>query len=115
MREEEPTVDDRSLRTAIDATVAIAISLMAVVVALKIWLTILMAARRNWARVLLAIVGILGLPIPAISATLLTVGTVEDRMWLLIAIIVQEALVLIGVIMMFLPAPNSWFRHRLRR
>ncbi|MGH9269707.1 MAG: hypothetical protein ACRDZ2_00355, partial [Ilumatobacteraceae bacterium] len=115
MLEEDPAVDASALNRAVDATIAIAIGLMAVLVAIKLWLTIVMAARRNWARVLLTIVSIVGVPVPAISATLLTVGTVEDRAWMLSAIIAQEALVLIGLVTMYLPAPNSWFRHRLRR
>ena len=115
MREEDPAVNEQSLRRAIDATVIISLGLMSMVLALKLWLTIVMAARRNWARVLLLIVAIVGLPMPATGATLLTVGTVEERTWLLVAIIAQEVLVVIGVVTMFLPAANSWFRHRLRR
>jgi predicted anti-sigma-YlaC factor YlaD len=115
MREEEPAVDEGSLQVAINSTIAVALGLVGLSVALKIWLALVMAARRNWARVLLTIVGVVALPITAVSATLLTVGTVEERIWMLLAIIAQEVLVVVGMITMYLPGPNTWFRLRLRR
>ncbi len=114
MRTKDPDVDDTSLQTAINSTIAIALGLIGLFIALKLLLALVMAARRNWARVLLAIVGVLALPVTAVGATLLTVGTVETRGWLLFTIVAQEVLMLAGMVTMFLPAPNSWFRLRPR-
>ena len=115
MRAEDPGVDDASLQTAINSTIAITLGLIGLCVALKLVLALVMATRRNWARVQLAIVGVVALPATGVGATLLTVGTVETRGWLLFTIVAQEVLMLAGMVTMFLPAPNTWFRLRLRR
>ena len=115
MRAEDPDVDDANLKTAIDGTVAISLGLIGLFAESALVLALLMAGRRNWARGLLAIVGVVTLPVTAVGATLLTVGAIESRIWLLLAIIAQPIFMLAGMVTMFLPAPNAWFRLRLRQ
>ncbi|MDQ3468637.1 MAG: hypothetical protein M3487_02505, partial [Actinomycetota bacterium] len=115
MRAEDPDVDGAALKTAINGTIAISLGLIGLFAESVLLLALLMAGRRNWARGLLAIVGVVTLPVTAVGATLLTVGAIESRVWLLLAIIAQQVFMVAGMVTMFLPAPNAWFRLRLRQ
>jgi hypothetical protein len=115
VREGDPAISESRLRNIVLATYSIALAIVGLILVLKVWLVILMAAQRNWARIWLGIVGVIGLPITAVVSQLLTDDTVTSRWYLLGAIVTQEVLVLFGLLTMCLPGPSRWFRLRLRR
>ncbi len=111
---DDPNLTSSQRQSAVFATMAVGFVAMAVVVWATLTLAVLMAGRRHWARVLLAIIGILAAPVTTIGSSLLTGGSLSERTWLQLVHVTQAVLALIGFATMFLPAPNRWFRARLR-
>lgn len=97
----------------VDRTVVAALALIALPVALKLWFALLMGGRRNWARILLAIVGVLAFPLTFGAMNLLTGDLFDNPAWVVIAMFAQEVLVLAGLVTMFTRAPTTWFKTRL--
>lgn len=97
----------------VDRTVVAALALIALPVALKLWFALLMGGRRNWARILLTIVGVLALPLTFGAMTLLTGDLFDNPIWVVIAIFAQEVLVLAGLATMFTRAANTWYKTKL--
>jgi hypothetical protein len=113
VREDDSTTSSSTLRRTVDITIALSLGSMVIAVALKLVLALVMAYQHRWARVLLAIIGVLTAPVPTIAATVLTAGTLETRRWLLLALATQEVLMVIGLVTMFLPSATRWMRLRL--
>lgn len=112
--EQDPDATAATVEREATTIVVVSLGVLGLTVAVRALLTGYMVARRGWARVLLAIVGLLTAPLPAAFASLLTDGTLESRRWLLLAIIAQEVLMLAGLVTMSLPSASHWFRTRLR-
>jgi hypothetical protein len=114
VREQESDATAATVEREATTIVIVSLGVLGLTVAARALLTAYMVARRGWARVLLAIVGLLTAPLPAAFGSLLTDGTLESRRWLLLAIIAQEVLMLAGLVTMSLPSASHWFRTRLR-
>lgn len=99
-----------SLDSAVDTTLLLTFAAFAVPIVLKAILAMLMTGQRNWARFALALVGVLALPLGGVSTALLTFDTVPVPAWVPVAVGAQEVLVLVGLVTMFLPPSNAWFR-----
>lgn len=113
IRAEDPTASESSVQTAVNTTIAVSLGLIVLSVSSKMLLALLMALRRSWTRVVLAILGVVTAPLTTVAATVLTGGTVESRNWLLLALAAQEVLMLGGLVTMFVRPSTVWLRGRL--
>ncbi len=115
VRAEDPDASDSTVRGAVRTTIGVTLVVLGLTVGLRALLAAYMAARRGWARVLLVVFALPTAVLPAVGASLLTDGTLDSRPWLVSVVIAQEVLMLAGVVTMFLPSANRWFRMRLRK
>jgi hypothetical protein len=109
---EDPTATAESLDRVVNVTMWIALAALAVPAVVEIVLALLMVNRRNWARVLLLLVGLLGIPAAAIAFGALSDDAAASKNNLAIGIAVQALLVVVAIVLMFLPSANHWFRSR---
>ena len=110
---DRPSLSSASVDRAVNAILGIILGLLAVPSALILLLAPLMARRRNWARILLAIVGMVAPVLAAVAVVLMTADTFVEPLWLIVAISIQAVLVLGGLVAMFRPNANAWYRARL--
>lgn len=112
VRRDEPSRSNLEVANLADTTVILATCLLVVPIVLKLVLAVLMRARRGWARTLLAIISVLALPLTAAAVTLLDTDSLDPPLWVLVAVALQELLVLTALVTMLLPACTRWFRLR---
>jgi len=113
VEEDRPSLSVASVDRTANAILAIILGLLAGPAALILLLAPLMAARRNWARIVLAIVGVASPILTAVAVVLMTADKFVDPLWLIVAISIQAVLVLGGLVTMFRPRANAWYRARL--
>jgi hypothetical protein len=111
---EDPSATAESLDRVVNVTMWIALAALAVPVVVEIILAIVMANRRNWARVLLLLAGLLGIPAAAIAFGALSDDAAASKNNLAIGIAVQALLVVVAIVLMFVPSANHWFRTSRR-
>jgi hypothetical protein len=105
VRAQRPEIGTELLNRVVDMTLAIGLGGATGIIVVQLLLAVLMRTRRNWARVLLATVAVLGLLTMAFSLV-----TIDERaQW---ALPLQALLVVASTVLMFLPAANAWFRRR---
>jgi len=109
---ETPDKTAESIDRVVTITVSIALVSLAVPIIFEIILAILMVNRRNWARMMLLLFGLIGIPAAAIAFGALSDDGAANKNNLTIGISVQALLVLFAIIVMFLPSANYWFRTR---
>lgn len=112
---EDPAATAESLGRVVDVTMWVALGALAVPVVVEIVLAVLMVNRRNWARVLLLLIGLIGIPAAAIAFGALSDDAAASRNNLAIGIAAQALLVVVAIVLMFLPSANHWFASRRRR
>lgn len=102
-----------SLDRSVNVTVWIAVAALAVVVAVVMILAILMVKRRAWARIGLLVAGVVEATVSLIAVDALSDDAAAvNRTYVLIGIGLQVLLALIGAILMYRPAANTWFNTR---
>jgi len=111
---ESPDATAESLDEVVDVTIWIALAALAAPAVIVTILALLMVNRRNWARILLLLFGLISVPAAAIAFGALSDDAVASKNNLAIGIAVQALLVLIASVLMFLPSANLWFRTRRR-
>jgi hypothetical protein len=82
-----------------------------IMVGVLCWLIFMIGRRRNWARITYAVLFAFGMIFHLVSWR----NTLESPPRELIAIVLQSVLQLSAMILVFLPAPNAWFRSRSAR
>ena len=113
-RTADPGATAEAISRAAGVTVLAALLALAVPVIVQIVLALLMVNRRGWARILLAIVGLLGLPVAVIAFGALSDESPQTQRNLEIGISLQAVLIVLATVLMFLPAANRWFSGRRR-
>lgn len=108
----DPELEVQSLERVVDRTAAGALGLIIGPIIVGMICVILMGKRRNWGRVLLALVGIAGPPLALTGVVLMTVDTIEAPRWVMAALVAQGALAVGALVAMYLPSANTWFRTR---
>ena len=111
---ESPDATAASLDEVVDVTIWIALAALAAPAVIVIILALLMVNRRNWARILLLLVGLISVPSAAIAFGALSDDAMASKNNLTIGIGLQALLVLIASVLMFLPSANLWYRTRRR-
>lgn len=112
--EKDPTATAESLDKVVNVTVWIALGALIATVVLVVLLAVVMINRKGWARFPLLLIGLLGIPAAGLAFGALSDDAAASRNNLTVGITAQAILVLIGAILMFLPAANFWFRARTR-
>lgn len=105
VRAQEPGIGGELLNRAVDITLYVGLGGPAAVILLQLLLAVLMRARRNWARVLLAVLAVVG-----IAGAVFSLVTVAEQAR--VAVPLQALLIVVATVLMFLPAANTWFRQR---
>lgn len=108
-----PDATADSLDRVVSVTVLIALVALAVPAILTIILALLMVNQRNWARILLLLVGIAGIPAVGLASGALSDRGTDWQNNLAIGVLAQTILVLLAAVLMFLPSANRWFRDRM--
>lgn len=105
VRAQEPGIGGELLNRAVDITLYIGLGGPTAVILLQLLLAVLMRARRNWARVLLAVLAVVG-----IAGAVFSLVTVAEQAR--VAVLVQALLIVVATVLMSLPAASTWFRQR---
>ncbi|HEX2297035.1 MAG TPA: hypothetical protein VHH34_00710, partial [Pseudonocardiaceae bacterium] len=101
---QRPTIKGDLLNRAVDLTLYIGWGGITALVLMQLPFAVLMRARRNWARVLLAVLAVVGMVWAVFS--LVTLAE-EARLGLAL----QALLIVVATVLMFLPRANAWFRQ----
>jgi hypothetical protein len=106
----DPNLSAGSLDRAVLVLTVGSILLIAVPALLEIVLSLVMSRGRNWARILLAIVGVLSLPAVIIGGgTLAGPGPILTN-YIQLGAIAMLGFTVVALVTMFLPSANAWFR-----
>jgi hypothetical protein len=114
---DDPTITLDSLDRVATVSLYAALGGVLLVMVIEAILALIMRRRHNWARVLLALVGVLSLPGFYVAQELIATGAPLRRNYVQLGLAAQGVLVLAAILMMFAPSANAWFRvhHRARR
>lgn len=105
VRAQRPDIGADLLNRIVDITLATGLGGSTGIIVVQLLFAVLMRARRNWARVLLAVTAVFGLVGLGFSLV-----TVDKRAQL--ALPVQALLVIAAIVLMFVPSAGAWFRNR---
>jgi len=112
VRDDNPTRSAASVDRIVNTIMAVTFGLIVVPPVLILLLTPFMACRRNGARILLAIVGVPAPLVATVAVALMTVDTGVHPVGPALAVSAQAVLVASGLIAMFRPKANAWYRSR---
>jgi hypothetical protein len=117
VRTDQPTITAESLDRVVNVSLYAALGGVLLIMVVEAVLALVMRRRHNWARLLLALVGLLSLPAFFVAQELLAVDVPLRSNYVQLGFAVQGLLVLVAVVTMFAPSANAWFRlhHRGRR
>jgi len=117
VRTDDPTITAESLDQVARVSLYAALGGVVLVMVVEAILALVMRRRHNWARVLLALVGVLSLPGFFVAQELLSSGEPLPRNYVQLGLGLQGLLVLAAIVTMFSPSANAWFRlqHRSRQ
>jgi hypothetical protein len=105
---QNPTMD-RSVISSVATGVLIgSVAVGLLFIAVGLLFVFLMRGGRNWARIVLAVLG-------SLSVLFGSIGLVSDTGPMLVAAVLQLLLVAGAIATMFVPAANAWFRSRRPR
>jgi hypothetical protein len=108
---EDPTISADSLARVVTASVSVAFGTLLGFLVLEAVLAAMMRRGRNWARILLAALGLVSVPIFIMVRGVLSLNGPLAEDYVLLGLGLQELLMLAAVVAMFLPSANVWFRH----
>jgi hypothetical protein len=114
---DDPTITAESLDRVVMVSLYAALGGVLLIMLVEAILALVMRRRHNWARVLLALVGLLSLPGFYVAQELLSVDAPLQRNYVQLGLALQGLLTLVAVVVMFAPSANAWFRlhQRARR
>ena len=114
---DDPTITAESLDRVVMVSLYAALGGVLLIMLVEAILVLVMRRRHNWARVLLALVGLLSLPGFYVAQELLSVDAPLQRNYVQLGLALQGLLTLVAVVVMFAPSANAWFRlhQRARR
>ncbi|HEY2766358.1 MAG TPA: hypothetical protein VGJ13_20455 [Pseudonocardiaceae bacterium] len=104
VRARRPEIGIELLDRAVDTTLYVGLAGTTTVILVQLLLAVLMRSRRNWARIILALMGALG-----IAGMTFSLVTVDQQVQ--IALPLQAALIVIAIVLMFAPGAGTWFRR----
>ena len=107
-----PRAARRASHRVVNTIIAVTFGLIVIPPVLILLLTPFMACRRNGARILLAIVGAPAPLVATVGVALMTVDTGVHPVGPAVAVSAQAVLVASGLIAMFRPKANAWYRTR---
>ena len=111
----DPTISASNLDGVVTIFSAAAIGGLAIPAMAQVILALAMSRRHNGARITLAILGILFLPAVLVAgATLAGPGSVTSN-YVQLGTVAMVVFMIGGLVTMFLPSSNSWFRDRRYR
>jgi hypothetical protein len=108
---EDPTITAESLDQVVNASLYVALGTLLAFIVVEALLAATMHRGRNWARILLAALGLVSVPTLIIVRGVLSLGQPITEDYVLVGLALQELLMLSAVVAMFLPSANVWFRR----
>jgi hypothetical protein len=108
VRAQRPQIAADALDRVVRATLNVGLAGVTGMIVLQLMLVLLVLGRHNWARILLTVMGGLG-----ILATAFALVTFAERTQVLLA--AQAVLIVGATVLMFLPSANTWFRNHSGR
>jgi uncharacterized membrane protein YcjF (UPF0283 family) len=109
---DQPTITAESLDRVVNVSLYAALGGVLLIMVIEVILALVMRRRHNWARVLLALVGLLSLPAFFVAQELLATDAPLQSNYVQLGFAVQSLLVLLAVVTMFAPSANAWLRLR---
>jgi hypothetical protein len=107
----DPSITAESLEQVVSASLYVALGTLLAFLVIELLLLSPMRRGRNWARIVLATVGLVSVPTFIVVRGVLAMDQPVAKDYILLGLGLQELLMLFAVVAMFLPSAKAWFRR----